>query len=65
MKKELPKVYDPHEVEDRIYRNWMESGCFRGVSTRKEDLYDCNPAAKRHPRSCISAMRATIRCKIF
>jgi len=31
MKKELPKVYDPHEVEDRIYRNWMESGCFRGV----------------------------------
>jgi valyl-tRNA synthetase len=31
MNKELPKVYDPHEVEDRIYRNWMEHGCFRGL----------------------------------
>ena len=30
MKKELPKVYEPQEVESRIYRSWEEHGCFRG-----------------------------------
>ena len=30
MAKELPKVYDPKEVESRIYEQWEESGCFRG-----------------------------------
>src|SRR5207244_12113402 len=25
---ELPKVYDPHEVEDRLYRFWEEGGYF-------------------------------------
>ena len=29
MKKELPKVYDPQQVESRIYENWMEGGCFK------------------------------------
>ncbi len=31
MRKELPKVYEPQEVEGRIYRMWEENGCFRGV----------------------------------
>jgi valyl-tRNA synthetase len=30
MAKELPKVYDPGEVESRIYEQWETSGCFRG-----------------------------------
>ncbi len=30
MGKELPKIYEPQEVEGRIYRAWEESGCFRG-----------------------------------
>ena len=30
MKRELPKVYEPQEVEGRIYRTWEENGCFRG-----------------------------------
>ena len=30
MKKELPKVYEPQEVESRIYENWEKSGCFQG-----------------------------------
>ena len=30
MKKELPKVYEPKEVEGRIYRMWEEHGCFEG-----------------------------------
>ncbi|MCC8099384.1 MAG: valine--tRNA ligase [Clostridiales bacterium] len=30
MAKELPKVYDPKEVERRTYETWESSGCFRG-----------------------------------
>lgn len=30
MAKELPKVYDPKEVETRIYEQWETHGCFRG-----------------------------------
>ncbi|MCI9393862.1 MAG: valine--tRNA ligase [Oscillospiraceae bacterium] len=30
MKRELPKVYEPQEVEGRVYRTWEENGCFRG-----------------------------------
>ena len=30
MKKELPKVYEPKEVEGRIYKMWEEHGCFEG-----------------------------------
>ncbi len=30
MAKELPKVYDPSEVESRIYAEWESHGCFRG-----------------------------------
>ena len=26
--KELPKIYDPHKVEDEIYKKWEESGYF-------------------------------------
>ena len=29
MKKELAKTYDPAGLEDRIYRKWLENGCFR------------------------------------
>ncbi len=30
MKKELPKVYEPQQVEGRIYEAWENAGCFRG-----------------------------------
>ena len=30
MAKELPKVYDPSEVESRVYEQWETSGCFKG-----------------------------------
>ena len=29
MKKELPKVYEPQQVESRIYQMWMDGGCFK------------------------------------
>ena len=28
MKKELPKTYEPQEVEGKIYQAWMDAGCF-------------------------------------
>ena len=27
--KELPKVYDPRDVESRIYKLWMDGNCFK------------------------------------
>ncbi len=30
MKKELPKVYEPQEVEGRVYEMWERGGCFKG-----------------------------------
>ena len=30
MKKELPKVYEPQEVESRVYEMWEKNGCFKG-----------------------------------
>ena len=29
MKKELPKLYEPKEVEDKIYKFWMDNECFK------------------------------------
>jgi valyl-tRNA synthetase len=29
MQKELPKVYDPKDVEPRIYQMWLDNNCFR------------------------------------
>ena len=34
--KELPKVYDPHTVESRIYDFWEKGGWFRGVRDEKK-----------------------------
>ena len=39
MKKELSKVYDPHEVEERIYQQWEENKCFSGVRDAKKKSY--------------------------
>ena len=30
MKKELPKVYEPQQVEGRIYQMWEQNNCFNG-----------------------------------
>ena len=30
MNKELPKVYEPQQVEPRIYEMWEQNQCFRG-----------------------------------
>ena len=30
MNRELPKVYEPQEVESRVYEMWEKNGCFKG-----------------------------------
>ncbi len=30
MNRELPKAYEPQEVEGRVYKMWEENGCFKG-----------------------------------
>ena len=39
MRKELPKVYDPREVEGRIYTQWEENKCFAGIRDAKKKPY--------------------------
>ncbi|MGN0621122.1 MAG: valine--tRNA ligase [Porcipelethomonas sp.] len=39
MGKELAKLYDPKEFEDRIYKYWNDSGCFRAEIDSKKKPY--------------------------
>ena len=36
MRKELPKVYEPKDVEGKIYQSWMEAGCFHAEPNPKK-----------------------------
>ena len=39
MAKEISKVYEPQEVEARIYKEWEEHGCFRGKADPDKKPY--------------------------
>ncbi len=39
MGKELAKLYDPKEFEDRIYKYWNDNGCFRAEIDREKKPY--------------------------
>ncbi|KAI4453348.1 valyl-trna synthetase [Holotrichia oblita] len=34
MRKELPKTYEPKEVEDRLYKEWNDKGYFHAVADK-------------------------------
>ena len=36
MNKELPKVYEPQQVESRVYQMWEDHDCFKGVEDSKK-----------------------------
>ena len=38
MKKEIPKAYDPKEVEDKIYKAWEKSGFFNPDNLPGENI---------------------------
>ena len=39
MKKELPKQYDPKQVENQIYEMWMENDCFKAETDPDKKPY--------------------------
>ena len=49
MRKELPKQYDPTQVESQIYQMWLDNDCRLPTS----------------PASFIWATRSTPRCRTF
>ena len=36
---EIAKAYEPKEVEQRWYANWLEAGCFKGVADVRREPY--------------------------
>ncbi len=36
---EIAKAYEPKEVEQRWYANWLEAGCFKGVADPAKEPY--------------------------
>ena len=49
MKKELPKQYDPKQVENQIYEMWMENGCFKAeADPDKKPVFHRHAAPQRH-----------------
>ena len=39
MAKELKKVYEPQEVEDRLYAHWEERGCFKADNKSEKEPF--------------------------
>ncbi|MBQ6001127.1 MAG: valine--tRNA ligase [Clostridia bacterium] len=39
MAKELKKVYEPQEVEDRLYAHWEKHGCFKADNQSKKEPF--------------------------
>ena len=37
--KELPKVYEPQQVEGRIYRMWMDHDCFKANPSHSQIVF--------------------------
>ena len=36
---EIPKAYDPQDVEDRLYAEWLQDGCFTGAAEEGDETY--------------------------
>lgn len=39
MRKELGKLYEPNEVEDKIYRYWLDNDCFAAKANPDKKPY--------------------------
>lgn len=63
MKKELPKQYDPKQVENQIYEMWMENGCFKAEVDPDKKPYSIVMPPPTSPDSSTWATRWTPRCR--
>ena len=59
---ELPKTFDPAEIESRWYAHWEGEGLFHPDRPGAEPWTIVNPPPNVTATS-ISAMRSTIRCR--
>jgi len=46
--KELPKVYDPKQVESKIYDMWMRGGYFAGKADPDKKPFSSSCRPRRH-----------------
>ncbi len=45
----IAKQYDPGQVEDRLYKKWMDEGYFHAVpDSSKKPFYNCDSAAEHN-----------------
>ena len=62
MRKELPKVYDPREVEPQIYQMWMDNGCFKAdPDPKKKPFSIVMPCGFPAPTTPVSPPRSRWR----
>ena len=64
MKKELPKVYEPQQVESRIYQMWMDGDCFNGDPDPKKPPFSIVMPRPTSPASSIWATPWTAPSRI-
>ena len=48
MRKELPKQYDPTQVESQIYQMWLDSDCFKAEPDPGKKPYSIVMPSQRH-----------------
>ena len=43
MARELPKVYEPNQVEEKIYQMWLDNGCFKAeAQPQQKTVFHCD-----------------------
>ena len=47
--KELPKIYEPQQVEGRIYQMWMDHDCFKAEPDPDKKPFSIGLDAAGHP----------------
>ena len=63
MAKQLEKVYDPKQVEDRTYQFWLDKNYFHADAESKKEPYTSSFRPPISPASCIWGTRWIILFK--
>ena len=64
MARELPKVYEPQQVESRIYNMWQEGGYFHAEADESKKPFTIVMPPPMLPVSCTWATPWTQPCRI-
>ena len=63
MARELPKVYDPQQVESKIYKMWEDGGYFHAEKDNAKKPFTIVMPPLMLPVSCIWVMLWTPHCR--